>query len=173
MALELADSRPCRCFLFCPRSRLRFLEASSPEVRSSFTACARELRPRPEGPGQLSWDSLSLQRVQTSRVHVLPFDGKAPLPRPGGLARSLPTGPMLPATVPLTGFLNLSATCSSRCRPAIFRQVALMGLRPPGIFSSHEASGDSSLPEYPPDVLPAGCAAPVPGWSAFGHTARS
>jgi len=63
--------------------------------------------------------------------------------------------------------------CSSRRHPALFRQVALMGLRPPGIFPSPEASDGSSLPEYPLDVAPAGCAAPVLGWSAFGHTTRS
>jgi hypothetical protein len=38
-----------------------------------------------------------------------------------------PVGPTPLATVPLTGFLNLSATCSSLCRPVIFRQVTFVG----------------------------------------------
>ena len=45
-------------------------------------------------------------------------------PKTGSVA---PTGPTPPTTVPLTGFLNLSATFSSHCPPAIFRQVAFMG----------------------------------------------
>jgi hypothetical protein len=104
------NARPGRCFLIHPRSRTRLLERSSLEVRSSFTACTRNLCPRPSGQGQLSWDFVPLQRVQTARVHVLPFDGKATLTRPEGLVRSSPAGPTLPATVPLSGFLNLSAT---------------------------------------------------------------
>jgi hypothetical protein len=47
--------------------------------------------------------------------------------------------PTLSTTVPLAGFLNLSATCSSLRLPAIFRQVALVGFRPSGVSSSREA----------------------------------
>jgi hypothetical protein len=38
-----------------------------------------------------------------------------------------PAGPTLPATVSPTGFLNLPATSSTLRRPAVFRQVALLG----------------------------------------------
>jgi len=56
-----------------------------------------------------------------------------------GFAGNLPTGPTLPTTVPLTGFLNLTAVFSSPHPPAIFRQVAFMGFYPSGICSFHEA----------------------------------
>jgi hypothetical protein len=43
-------------------------------------------------------------------------------------------------SVPLTGFFNLSAVFSSTSRPAIFRQVTLLGFRPSGVSSSHKAA---------------------------------
>jgi hypothetical protein len=43
--------------------------------------------------------------------------------------------PTPPTTAPLTGSLNLSATSSSLRRPAIFRQVALLGFCPSGVCS--------------------------------------
>jgi hypothetical protein len=43
------------------------------------------------------------------------------------LIRHLLTVPTPPASVPLTGFLNLSATSSSCYPPVIFRQVTFMG----------------------------------------------
>ena len=58
---------------------------------------------------------------------------------------------------------------SSRYRPTIFRQVTLLGLHPPGVYSSHKASSNSSLPEYPLDVPPAGCATSVLGRGSLGH----
>jgi hypothetical protein len=109
----------------CPKTRL--LEHSSLGVQSSFTVYARNLYPAPLGPGQLSWDFVPLQRIQATRVHVLPaINGRLP----GSTRKSiryLLMIPTSPATVPLTGFLNLSATFSSHYRPAIFRQVAFMG----------------------------------------------
>jgi len=86
---------------------------------------------RPLDRSHLSWGLSPLQRTgrkeSTSR----------PVARPGSpVARVLPTAPMLPTTVPLAGFLNLSAASSSLHRPAIFRQVALLGFYPTGVRAS-------------------------------------
>jgi len=50
-----------------------------------------------------------------------------PASLPGLSPGTLPAGPTLLATVSPTGFLNLSVTCSTLRRPAVFRQVALVG----------------------------------------------
>jgi len=55
-----------------PYPKTRLLGRSSLEVQPSFTVCTRKPRPRPLGPGQLSWDFFPLQRIQATRVHVLP-----------------------------------------------------------------------------------------------------
>lgn len=97
-------------------------------------------RPRPRSREHLSGVlrpfSAHRRRESTSR----PFpsgSSRAPAARESdGIA---PTIPKPSATVSLAGFLNPSATCSSLHRPAIFRRVALLGLRPPGIHSPHEA----------------------------------
>jgi hypothetical protein len=74
-------------------------------------------------------------------------------------------GPTPSATVPLTGFLNLSATSSFHYPPAIFRQVAFMGFalqgfnpstKPPAIH--HRQA--TLLPFLPPVAQPQG---PRPG----------
>jgi hypothetical protein len=52
------------------------------------------------------------------------------------LNRPLPAGPTPPATAPLTGFFNLSATYSSQYPPVIFRQVAFMGFALQGFVPS-------------------------------------
>jgi hypothetical protein len=70
-----------------------------------------------------------------------------------------PAGPTPPTTVPLTGFLNLSATCSSHCHPAIFRQVALMGFALQGFVPSTQPPAthrcrNTLLPLLPPVALP-------------------
>jgi hypothetical protein len=54
------------------------------------------------------------------------------------VAGNLPTGPTPPDTVPLAGFSNLSAACSSPHRPAIFRQVTLVGFALQGFIPSSE-----------------------------------
>jgi hypothetical protein len=41
-----------------------------------------------------------------------------------------------------------------------FQTGGVHGVRPPGIYSLYEASGNSSPPDYPLAVPPAGCAAP-------------
>jgi hypothetical protein len=68
-------------------------------------------------------------------------------------------GPTPLTTVPLTGFLNLSATFSSQCRPVVFRQVALMGFALQGIipFTKPPATRrrwNTLLPFLPPAALP-------------------
>jgi hypothetical protein len=67
--------------------------------------------------GQLSWVSLPLQRVQTTRVHVLPFNGKAPPQRSEddcwlSTSRSHPAsyGAALRLSQPLSDFSPLAAT---------------------------------------------------------------
>jgi len=66
---------------------------------------------------------LSPSAHQEERGHVRPG---CPVRLPG-LRRDLPAGPTLPATASPAGFSNLSATSSTLRRPAIFRQVALLG----------------------------------------------
>jgi len=56
---------------------------------------------------------------------------------PGFWPGIAPAGPTPPATVPLTGFLNLAAASFSLRPPAIFRQVALLGFHPSGVCSTH------------------------------------
>jgi hypothetical protein len=69
-----------------------------------------------------------------------PRPSRLPGPAPRRfLAGNPPAGSTPPVTVPLTGFLNLSAVCSSHYRPAIFRQVALLGFIPTGVCAFHEA----------------------------------
>jgi hypothetical protein len=88
----------------------------------------------------------------------------APVARLGApvLPGCVPAGPTPPTTVPLTGFLDLSATSSSLHRPAIFRRVALWGSPFRGLILPR-SPGDSSPPDYPHDVSPAGRAPPILG----------
>jgi hypothetical protein len=44
--------------------------------------------------------------------------------------------------------------------PCRFQTGGVHGVRPSGICSLYEASNDSSSPDYPPAVSPAGCATP-------------
>jgi hypothetical protein len=86
------------------------------------------------------------------------FTGRLPTPirRPSW---RLPTGPTPSTTVPLTGFLNLSATCRSHCRPAIFRQVAFLGFALQGFNPSTKPPAThrrwiTLLPLLPPVARP-------------------
>jgi hypothetical protein len=72
------------------------------------------------------------------------------------LAGNPPAGPTPPATVPLTGFPNLSAVSSSPRRPAIFRRVAFVGFCPSGSCSFHEAPTARRRRLCPLDVAPIG-----------------
>lgn len=82
------NTRPSRYSFICPCSRTRLPERSSREVRLSFTASTRNLHLRPLGRRPLSWDSIPLQRVQTTGVHVLSFDRKATREDPKAQSRS-------------------------------------------------------------------------------------
>jgi hypothetical protein len=77
--------------------------------------------------------------------------------RPPGVAGILPTGPTPLATVSLPGFPNLSAIFSFLHRPAIFRQVALLGFTLQG-FTPLTKPRQLITPACPPDVAPTGCA---------------
>ena len=84
----------------------------------------------------------------------------------------MPAGPNPPATVPLTGFLNLSVVCSSKRPSYHFQTGNALGVASSRGFASCTASTGSSPTEYPLDVVPAGCAASVLGRSANGHEVR-
>jgi hypothetical protein len=120
--------------------------------------------PWPLSRGQLSWDFLPLQRTWATRVHVLPFDGKATPRSSPKTAASCPLArPTAPATVPLSGFLNLSATLFLSLPPYHFQIGGTHGVAPfRGLFLSRSRNGSSPLP-CPLDVVPAGCATSVLG----------
>jgi len=141
-----------RYSFFRPCSKTRLLEHSSPGVLRPFTVLpealrlrrSRCLRPDAESNslGVPCPYSASRKRESTSRP-VLPVAQRyrkssptlsEPMTSTGHCqAGNLLANPTSSATEPLTGFLNLSAASSSHLRPIIFRWVALMGLRPPGV----------------------------------------
>ena len=83
-----------------------------------------------------------------------------------------PAGPTPPATVPLSGFLNLSATFLLLLPPYHFQIGGVHGVAPfRGLVLSRSPSS-SSLPVCPHDVVPTGCAASVPGRSAARHVCQ-
>jgi hypothetical protein len=100
---------------------------------------------------------------ETVRVHVLPFDRKAPLMTtrklpPGSVSRSHPTdyGAAHRFSQPLSDlFLSM---------PSYHFQIGgVHGVAPFRDLTLSRSSSSSSPLVYPLDVLPAGCAAPVPG----------
>jgi hypothetical protein len=133
------NTLPIRFSIRRPRSRTRLPERSSLEVQPPFTVCTRSLCPAPLGAARLSWDFVPLQRVRHRELTSPRLTGKLS-DRARRPCRRLPVAPTPPATVPLTGFLNLSATCLSQCRPTIFRQVALMGFALQGVIPSTKPS---------------------------------
>jgi hypothetical protein len=103
------------------------------------------------------------------RVHVpvrLPFLGS--LVVPGGSSAV----PIWLITVPLAGFPNLSADCSSLCRPAIFRRVALVGLCPSGSCSFHEAPTTRHRRHALLTLIPSNWPVPVLGGNVRGRWNR-
>jgi hypothetical protein len=104
---------------------------------------------------------------EATRVHVrtvLPAWLSNPARKPNW---RLLTGPTPSTTVPLTGFLNLSATFSSHCRLAIFRQVAFMGFALQGFNPSTKPLAIhhrqiTLLPFLPPVAPPQGPRLEVP-----------
>lgn len=105
--------------------------------------------------------------LQVERVHVPAGYPVAPLVAQGLLTVSKP-----PASVSLTGFPNLSATSSSLRRPAIFRQVALLGFRPSRDSSSHEAPTTRRRRSTLLAFLPQTAQAPVLGGDIHGRARR-
>jgi hypothetical protein len=73
---------------------------------------------------------------------------------PWVLPRRLRTVPTPFDTVPLAGFLNLSAAFSSPHRPAMFQTGSTRGVNPSGDSSSLTEPDCSSQPSYPLAVLP-------------------
>lgn len=106
--------------------------------------------------------------LTVERVHA-PID----LRRPGSpVPRDSPTGPTPPTTVPLAGFLNLSAAFFLSLPSCHFQAGRAHGVSPfRGLFLSHSL-GDSSPPTCPRDVPPAGCATPVLGGGFRGRIDR-
>jgi len=60
---------------------------------------------------------------------------------------------------------------SSLHRPAVFRQVALLGFCPSGVFHPR-SPGSSSQPACPPDVHPSGWPSPILGEGASGRACQ-
>jgi hypothetical protein len=86
---------------------------------------------------------------------------------PGGS----PASPNLPATVPLTGFPNLSAVFFLSPPSRHFQTGGVRGVSPFREFFLPRSLDDSSPPTCPPDVLPIELALiPVLGGDARGHS---
>jgi len=161
------NTRPFRYFPRCPRPRKRLLGQSSRGVRSSFAAfpevSAHGLSAEGTSPGvPCPFSALGGGNPRLSRLPAR----ATPVPR------DAPAAPTPPTTVPLTGFLNLPAASSSLRRPAIFRQVALLGFCPSGVHLLARSPDGSSPPACPRDVPPAGCASPILGGGTSRHSVR-
>jgi hypothetical protein len=139
---------PTRYSVHRPCSRTRLLEHSSPGVRTSFTVLPKPL-PTTSRSGAPLLGFFAPSAHKEERVHVLRVapdeaDGCPaatsslawkPPGCPGSLAR-----PTLPASVPLTGFLNLSAVLFlSPPSRHISGRWHSWGSHPPGVCSFHEA----------------------------------
>jgi hypothetical protein len=118
--------------------------------------------PWPLDRGQLSWDSLPLQRIKQPESTSFRFTGRLSGSNPKTAVSYPPTGPTPSATVPLSGFLNLSATLLLWLPSYHFQIGGVPGVAPfRGLFLSRSPSGSSPL-ACPLDVAPAGCAASEP-----------
>ena len=123
--------RPIRSSCHRSRPRMRLRRQSSHGVRPSFTVFPESPRLASLDPRHLSWGSFPLQRMRGRE------STSVPVARPGSpVSRVAPAGPIPLVTVPLTGFLNLSATSSSLRLSTIFGWVALVGFALQG-FDPH------------------------------------
>jgi hypothetical protein len=121
------NARPFRYFFLRPHPRTRLLGRSSHGVRSSFTVFPEISAPGLSTEGTSLGVPSPLQRSWEERVHVplrLPVSGS--LVVPGGS----PTSPTLPATVPLTGFPNLSAAFFLSPPSRHFQTGGVLGVSP-------------------------------------------
>jgi len=128
------NARPIRCSVRCPRPRKRLLGLSSRGVQPSFTVF-------PEVPAHgLSTEgtSLGVPRPYSARGGESPRLAGCPVELPDVSARNLPAGPTPPATVPLTGFLNLSAAFFLSPPSHHFQAGGARGVFPSGVCSFHE-----------------------------------
>jgi len=89
--------------------------------------------PRPLFTGSYSLGVFfPLQRIKHRRSTAIAVSHKAPrLLFRVGIPSAFPSCRL---TVSPSGFFNLSATSSLRCRPTIFRWVTLVGFCPSGVF---------------------------------------
>jgi hypothetical protein len=150
---------PCRSSFCCPCSKTRLLERSSLGVQPSFMVYTRK---------PLSCSSQFRTTLLGFCSPTTLTGSESPRPptvalRPNPKTRSVSLAdPTLPATVPLSGFLNLPATFLLLLPPYHFQAGNAHGVCPTGIYSFHGAFSDSSPPNYPLAVPPAGCAALKP-----------
>jgi hypothetical protein len=119
--------------------------------------------PWPLSRGRLSWDSVPLQRFRQPESTSFRLTGRRPGNSPRTITSCVLTGPTPPATVPLSGFLNLSAAFFLLLPPYRFQIGGAHGVAPSrGLFPSQSPSGSSPLVD-PLDVVPSGCAVSVLG----------
>jgi len=139
----------------CPRTRL--LGHSSPGVRLPSTVCPEAPRSRLPSQGKASKATLLGFAAPTAhtgnksprlvRLPRLPGSTRrAPRPFPDPCKHGPVVGPGIRRRFPTRqlrsrsqAFPTSQRLSSSRLRPTIFRWVALMGLRPPGDCTFHEA----------------------------------
>lgn len=135
-----------------PCSWMRLLEHLSPEVQPSFTVSTRHLRPRTTRGPTLMGFSCPLQRIKHRRSTAVPVSRSgSPAPFQAGIP---PAVPQLPATVPPSGFLNLSVTSFSPMPSHHFQAGNARGVSPFRGFPSHAGPYGSPPPACPPDVSP-------------------
>jgi hypothetical protein len=151
--------------------RTRLPEQSSPEVRFSFTVY-------PEQPALVSRPKATLVGFLVPSAHwVAEFTscpyGQATGQRPKKLPGCLPTGPTRLTTVPLTGFLNLSATLFLLPPSSHFQAGGTHGVASfRGLIFPRSPSNSSPL-ACPLDVIPFGCAVLVLGQDTSRHVCHS
>jgi len=140
----------------CPCPWMRLLERSSPEVQPSFMVPTRHPRPRITGSNSLGvsfpYSASSIGDPRPSQFPTL-----APHPfRPLRAFRAgiPPAAPKLPATVPPSGFFNLSVAFFSPLPSHHFQAGNAHGVSPFRGFPSHAAPYGSSPPACPLDVSP-------------------
>jgi hypothetical protein len=143
------NARSFRYFFLRPRPRMRLLGQSSPGVRPFYTVC-----PEVSATG-LSTGGTSLG-VRTPLQRTGRRESTSDFRRLPGFAGSLSTGPTPQTTVPLAGFLNLSAAFILSPPPHHFQVGGVHGVCPPGGCSFHEAPPARRRTAYPLDVAPAG-----------------
>jgi len=157
---------PFRSSFLSPSPKKRLFGPSSPGVRSSFTASpevpapdlsVKSTSPRVPGPSNAYG-----QRESTSIP--VSWSGSSTISRRESTGRSHSTsyGPARRFSQPLSGSFLSSPSCH-------FQTGSAPGVPPFRGFILPRSPDDSSPPVYPPDVLPAGCAAFVLGESTLRH----